>query len=228
VVVAAHRASPAELKAQLELERLGAPFLVYRSPSGEQCLVPLGTAGPRLTVGRGEGCDVRLDLDPEVSRLHAVLERLGDDWVLADDGLSRNGSWVQGGRVAGRRRLRDGDLLRFGSSQVLFRAPASPGRARATTRAAPGTLTAADLTDVQRRVLVALCGPYRDGRPYATPATNREIADALCLSVDAVKAHLRALFAKLDVEALPHNQKRVRLVERAFEAGLVSPRELFG
>ena len=42
-----------------------------------------------------------LDFDPEVSRVHAELERLGDDWTVADDGLSRNGSFVNGERVVG-------------------------------------------------------------------------------------------------------------------------------
>ena len=31
--------------------------------------------GPRLSIGRAEGCGVALPWDPEVSRLHAVVER---------------------------------------------------------------------------------------------------------------------------------------------------------
>jgi hypothetical protein len=46
------------------------------------------------------------------------------------------------------------------------------------------------------------------------------------LSVDAVKTHLRVLFAKFGVERLPQNQKRIRLVERAFYGGVVSERDL--
>jgi DNA-binding NarL/FixJ family response regulator len=75
-------------------------------------------------------------------------------------------------------------------------------------------------------VLVALCRPFKEGAAFATPATNQEIADELTLSVDAVKTHLRALFEKFGVEALPQNQKRVALVERALQSGLVSEREL--
>jgi DNA-binding NarL/FixJ family response regulator len=41
-----------------------------------------------------------------------------------------------------------------------------------------------------------------------------------------VKTHLRALFEKLGVEKLPQNQKRIRLVERAFDSGLVSEQDL--
>ena len=52
------------------------------------------------------------------------------------------------------------------------------------------------LSETQRRVLVALCRPFRDGSAFATPATNQEIAAEVFLGVDAVKTHLRALFAK--------------------------------
>lgn len=75
------------------------------------------------------------------------------------------------------------------------------------------------LTETQRRILTALCRPCADGSRYATPATNQEIADEVYLSVDAVKAHLRALFRKFGVEELPHNQKRARLVELVLEGG---------
>ena len=75
-------------------------------------------------------------------------------------------------------------------------------------------------------MLVALCRPYRDGGTYALPATNRQIAGEVFLSVDAVKGHLRALFGRFGVEDLPQNEKRLRLVERALETGAVSRHEL--
>ena len=69
------------------------------------------------------------------------------------------------------------------------------------------------LTDMQRAILDALQRPLRDGGPYATPATNKEIAAEVHLSVDAVKGHLRALYARLGLEDLPQNAKRARLAE---------------
>ena len=72
----------------------------------------------------------------------------------------------------------------------------------------------------------ALCRPYKDGTAFASPATNQQIAEELFLSVDAVKTHLRVLFAKFGIEQLPQNQKRIRLVERAFYSGLISERDL--
>ena len=87
-------------------------------------------------------------------------------------------------------------------------------------------LTAAGVSPAQKRVLVALCRPFKDGAAFATPSTNGDIADELHLSVDAVKTHLRALFEKFGVEDLPQNQKRVALVERALQSGLISERDL--
>ena len=67
--------------------------------------------------------DVPLAWDEEVSRLHAELEHIKGEWALVDDGLSRNGSYLNGERIKGRHRLRDGDRLCFGRTVVLYRAP---------------------------------------------------------------------------------------------------------
>jgi DNA-binding NarL/FixJ family response regulator len=40
--------------------------------------------------------------------------------------------------------------------------------------------------------------------------------------VETVKSHLRALFDLFGVADLPQNRKRVELVRRAFETGVVS------
>jgi DNA-binding CsgD family transcriptional regulator len=83
-----------------------------------------------------------------------------------------------------------------------------------------------ELSTSQRRVLIALCRPYKHRSSFASPATNHQIAEELFLSVDAVKTHLRVLFAKFGVADMPQNQKRIRLVERAFYSGLISERDL--
>jgi pSer/pThr/pTyr-binding forkhead associated (FHA) protein len=217
-----HAASPAELQEQLGAERAASPFLVFRDDSGRQRVVRL-EGERRLTVGREADAGLSLHWDPQVSRLHAELESRGTHWTVTDDGLSRNGSYVNGERVAGRRRLADGDTLRFGRTLVLFRAP-TPGRAPETAMAEDVRIV--KLSDAQRRVLVALCRPYKGSPAFATPPTNQEIAAELVLSIDAVKTHLRALFGKFAVEDVPQGQKRARLVERAFLSGLVSERDL--
>lgn len=217
-------ASAPELKLQIEAERVGRPFLVFRDGEGEQAIVAVEASASELWVGRAESADVRLAWDEEVSALHAQIEVVGDECTLVDDGLSRNGSYVNGERVQGRRHLRDGDAIRFGRTEVLYRRPGT--EAPEATAIASEAPAAASISPAQKKVLVALCRPYKDGGKFATPATNQEIGAELHLSVDAVKTHMRALFEKLGVGDLPQNQKRVALVERALNAGAVTQRDL--
>jgi len=107
--------------------RAGAAFLVYEDGSGQQQVYALEESARRIRIGRGSATDLWLAWDDEVSRLHAELERSGDDWVLADDGLSANGTFCNGERLGSRRRLRDGDRLRIGHTELVFRAPLSGG-----------------------------------------------------------------------------------------------------
>ena len=216
--------SAAELKAQIEAERGGRPFLVLRDGEGEQRIFVIEEGTSELWVGRGEAAGLRIDWDEEVSSLHAQIEVVAGECTLLDDGLSRNGSFVGTERVHGRKRLRDGDTLRFGRTTVLFRRPGES--AQEATAVATEVPAAARISPGQRRVLIALCRPFKDGAAFATPPTNQAIAAELHLSVDAVKTHMRALFEKLELEDLPQNRKRVALVERALQSGAVSPRDL--
>ncbi|HEV7187226.1 MAG TPA: FHA domain-containing protein [Blastococcus sp.] len=199
------------------------PALVYRDDTGAQRFVPLGGRSS-LTIGRGSGCDVRLAWDDQVSRVHAALELVGSDWALVDDGLSRNGTFLNGERLSGRRRLADGDTFVLGSTSFRFR-DTSRGTTQ-LTKVGQQLVTAASLSPTQRQVVLALCRPYKHDDPYATPSSNQRIAEELFLSVDAVKTHLRILFQKFQIEDLPQNQKRVKLVERVLGLGLISRKDL--
>ena len=199
------------------------PALIYRDDAGAQRFFSLGS-GTSLTIGRGSGCDVQLAWDERVSRVHAALELVGSDWTLVDDGLSRNGTFLNGERLSGRRRLHDGDTFVLGSTS--FRFWDTSRAVTQLTKAGEQLVTAASLSPTQRQIITVLCRPYKYDDPYATPASNQQIADELFLSVDAVKTHLRTLFQKFHVEDLPQNQKRVKLVERVLGLGLVSRREL--
>jgi pSer/pThr/pTyr-binding forkhead associated (FHA) protein len=218
-----HQATPAELRERLATERRGTPFLVFRDDTGAQRIVEL-QAHARVTLGRSPECDVALTWDGEVSRLHAELECVGSNWLVIDDGLSSNGTFVADTRVAGRRRLRDGDVLRVGATSLAFRQP--DANAILTTRLSERRTEAARVTDAQRRVLVALCRPFKHQASAATPATNPQIAAELHLTVAAVKTHLRALFRAFEIDDLPQQEKRRQLVALAFATGLVTDRDL--
>lgn len=219
----AHQATPAELRERIAVERRGQPFLVYRDGGGAQRIVELARSR-RVSVGRSPECDVTLAWDPEVSRLHAELERVGDEWVVVDDGLSSNGTFVAGERVAGRRRLHDRDIVHLGAVAMVFRRPAGP--ALESTRLSGQRRTAATITPAQRRVLVALCRPLKGGAAEAAPATNPQIAAELVLTVAAVKTHLRAICHAFEIDDLPQHEKRRKLVALAFATGVVRERDL--
>ncbi len=221
--IGSHLSTPAELRKRIEAERRGAPFLVYRDAAGSQVLVELEARRDRFTVGRRADSDLALDWDGEVSRLHAQLERVGRQWTLVDDGLSRNGSFVNGQRITGRQRLQDGDRLCFGATLVMYRAP-TQGESESTKIGTSGG-GPVHLSPAQRQVLVALCRPLGMSA-FESPSTNRQIADELHLSVDAVKAHLRVLFERFGLQDLPQNQKRARLAATALVNGVVAPHEL--
>jgi DNA-binding CsgD family transcriptional regulator len=221
-----HSSTPAELVARIEAEREGGPFLLYRDGDGNQRIFALRDSASRLSVGRTAGADLRIDWDDNVSRVHAELASVGAEWTISDEGLSRNGSYINGERVAGRRRLRDGDAIRVGETTLVYRAP---GQAEPdSTALGDGLPTAAQVSPARRRVLIALARPFRGSSGFSTPASNRQIADELYLSVEAVKTHLRGLFELFEIQHLPQNQKRTRLVERAFLAGVISERDLTG
>jgi pSer/pThr/pTyr-binding forkhead associated (FHA) protein len=211
--------SPRELALRLDAERRGIPFLVHLDGDGRQRIVELGAVAS-MTIGRSPSAGVPLSWDHEVSRLHAVLAHEGGEWTIADDGLSRNGSFVNGHRLRGRHRLRDGDAIKVGGTLLVYLC-GDGGAGGGTTTAATTTAAPPVLSDAQRRVLVSLCGPLDDA-PFAGPRSNREIAEDLFLSVETVKTHLRALFDLFGIGELPQNRKRAELVRRAYESGVLS------
>jgi pSer/pThr/pTyr-binding forkhead associated (FHA) protein len=211
--------TPSDLKAIIEAERTGLPFVHWLVGDGGQRLLMLGSERERLTVGRRPDADVALVWDTEVSRAHALLEVVGGQWTIVDDGLSRNGTFVNGSRVHGRHLLHDRDRLCFGQTQVVFREPPDPEHGVSTAQA-PSNARAVMVSETQRKVLIALCRPVNDSTA-ATPATNRQIADEVFLSVDAVKAHLRVLFDRFGVGELPQNEKRARLAAQVLLDGVL-------
>src|SRR4051812_13795607 len=218
--LAQHSLTPRELTELLAAERDGTPFLAFKDDDYRLRLFRAGAPGRALTIGRRAETDLPIVWDEEVSGVHAELQGIAGEWTIVDDGLSTNGTFVNGRRVAGRLRLRDGDRVRVGRTILAYRA----GRAVTVeaTAAAGEPGVAQPLTATQRKVLIALCRPYRDGGSFTSPATNQQIADELFLSVEAIKMHLRTLFGKFELAELPQNEKRTRLAECVLQFGVIS------
>jgi hypothetical protein len=210
--------SAAELAARLSAERSGAPFLLFRDGDEVQQLFTLPADGRRLTLGRDPQNDLALAWDAEISRVHAELVRVSAEWTISDQGISRNGTYLNGEPVRGQHRLGNGDVLRLGRTLLAVTIPAAGGTP--TTLRSPTVATTAELTPIQRRILVELCRPLISGGTGALPASNQAIADAVHLSVQGVKSQLRTLTDRFGYGDLPQNRKRLALAERAVRLGL--------
>ena len=101
--------------------------LVFRDGAGRLHVYPLDVTDRPITVGRDSTADIPLTLDGRVSRWHAELSCRGEHWSVADEGVSSNGSFVNGDQVTGPHPLADGDELRFGETVMTFRAPHQSG-----------------------------------------------------------------------------------------------------
>lgn len=111
-----------EFKSAVTWDAIQSAFLVWKDASGAQVIAGLGEL-ERATVGRRPGNTIVVDGDDEISRVHFELELMGSGWTAADDGLSRNGTYVNGVRVTHRQRLRDRDVLRIGRTTIEYRCP---------------------------------------------------------------------------------------------------------
>ncbi len=70
-----------------------------------------------IGIGRSATCEFAFPDDREVSRMHAIIERRGDHWFLADQ-KSTNGSFVNSQRVTVPFPLKDGDLIEIGDQRL--------------------------------------------------------------------------------------------------------------
>ena len=174
-------------------------------------LLPLNSH--RCTVGSSAESDLVVD-DRSVSRTHLLLDRFGDTWFVEDLG-SRNGTYVNGQRITGRRVVRPGDEIRLGMARVVLRGVVSESGPTTSLVDEPPILTRRE-----RDVLVALCKPLLSGDPFTEPASIREIATAFVVSDAAVKQHLANLFDKFGI--VEGDRRRVRLANAALSSGAVS------
>lgn len=115
-----------------------------------------------LVVGRSSACQVALD-DALVSRRHAQL-LVGADSVTVQDFGSVNGVYLNGKRLAGPERLKEGDQVQVGTQVLVLRSAVDPARARP---AAP-RLSAETLRGIE------VAPPGSSGRPLSRMVTEGE------------------------------------------------------
>ena len=213
-------ATQEELEARRAAEQLGEPFLVYRDDEGSQRIFTFAAGVRTVTIGRRREADLPIPWDPEMSRLHAELELRAGEWTICDDGFSQNGTWVNGLRLAGRRRLADGDMLRLGRTALAFCDPAPLGYGPTMV---PGELSATPrFSEQQQRILRALCRPLFSDGEGVTPASDEAVAAATEIPLDAVVAELDHLGRALGLEHMPHDDQRAEIALLAMRSGLVS------
>jgi pSer/pThr/pTyr-binding forkhead associated (FHA) protein len=105
-------------------QRSGPPRVVLRAVSGPYFGKAIPITG-KLTVGRGDSCDLVLD-DPEMGPSHAEIRVSGGSISLRDLGSSQ-GSQVNGVPVRDAQ-LFSGDQISFHRSRFLVEAPGMPTR----------------------------------------------------------------------------------------------------
>jgi hypothetical protein len=216
-------ASPGDLDARREAEKRGTPFLLLRDDGGVQRIIELDPGAGSMTVGRRLEADVPLPWDPEVSRLHAELEFKAGEWTLSDDGFSQNGTYVNGLRIHGRRRLVDGDLVRIGQTSIAF---CDPGLSGLGVTLAPGELgIAPKFSEQQQRILRALCRPLMGDGEGVKPTPDADIAAGTGIPEQVVATELDHLGRAFGLQDMPPSDRRAEIALLALRSGLVNADE---
>jgi serine phosphatase RsbU (regulator of sigma subunit)/pSer/pThr/pTyr-binding forkhead associated (FHA) protein len=98
------------------------PDISIVTPDGRSRIVPL--QGERVGVGRANTNELCFPEDTGLSRQHLMFERDGDGdgWLLHDPG-SKNGTYLNGERITGPKRLRPGDHISAGHLTIVFDPP---------------------------------------------------------------------------------------------------------
>jgi DNA-binding SARP family transcriptional activator len=208
-----------ELDADSAVGEFG-PSLEIVAGGATQQVLPLRG---RVTVGKAEGNDLVVTEDPTVSRVHALFERCGAGWVVRDLG-SRNGTFLNGRRVAEAQVLRSGDTIRLGHTSLVFQAPDDAAEATQTAT----SFTPPPVSDEDRSLLAALCRPLLMAHALSGSTDLSMLASELGEDEAAVSSRLATLAATLGV-ASGHGPRGLdALAAAAVNQGVVTPADAVG
>jgi serine phosphatase RsbU (regulator of sigma subunit) len=147
-----------------------------------------------FTLGRGTGSDVIIP-DYSMSRQHARIQFENDGWSIEDLG-ARNGTFVNGTRIEGRRALGAGDVIRLGGTTLRVEIP---GQARRPDSGALGTSIFRSVATLNLDNLEGAAPERIAARLKALNEFHRAMAEPIAL--DALLARLLdQLFAALQAE----------------------------
>ena len=99
----------------------GTLVLVIDGEIQPDAVYPLSSS-EEIVIGRDSSCDISLDFDANISRLHATIEPLKPDgWQIVDHNTA-NGTYINGERLQGKQILHPGDRLMFsqGGPEFIF------------------------------------------------------------------------------------------------------------
>ena len=170
--------------------------LTYRDRDGLDVTLIVEASNTPLSVGRSPDADVMLAHDLRVSRLHAQLDFVAGAWLVVDDGLSANGTYVKSKRVAGRQRLDSGDVIAFGHTKLRFEPLKPPEQERITDEERRRLMLRLGGDD---RALLAALGRSITEDPACMAATDTQLGQLLDTAPAAVHVRVQQLIAWLRV-----------------------------
>ncbi|MBI2392605.1 MAG: FHA domain-containing protein [Deltaproteobacteria bacterium] len=123
------------------------PVTLVVKRRGEPELPPVSFDGPRIVIGRGSSCELRVP-DASVSARHASVRASGAHWTIVDEG-STNGTRLNGEKLAVQspRPLKTGDVLGLGRIEISVKLGAAPTSSQNATRELALQLVARSLGD---------------------------------------------------------------------------------
>ena len=92
-------------------------LVISGSTAGDYYLLGRGP----VVIGRDDGSPIQI-VDEAVSRRHLRISPDGDGSYAAEDLASANGTYVNDVRIGEARTLADGDVVRLGSTELMFSA----------------------------------------------------------------------------------------------------------
>jgi len=153
------------------------PVTLIVKRRGEPDLPAVAFDGPRVVIGRGSACDLRVP-DASVSGRHASIRTHGAQWVVVDEG-STNGTRLNGEKLASQspRPLKTGDVLLLGRIEIAVKLGAAPVSSAQQTRELALALVARSIGDegAIAASIVVNAGPDAGARLELTKGTPRTI-----------------------------------------------------